>query len=73
MDMPIMPTWANDYAIAHLQAKTVPMNLIWSESAQWLWGSGVCKILGAFITPITPIRQMIMTLHTYRLRQFRCT
>ena len=42
MGMPIMPTSANDYAVAHLQAKTVPMNLICSESAQWLWGSGVC-------------------------------
>ena len=31
--MPIMPPQANDHDIAYLQAKTVPVNLIWSESA----------------------------------------
>ena len=41
MDTPIMPPWAHDHAVAYLQAKTVPMNLIWSESAQWLLSSGV--------------------------------
>ena len=33
----------------HTQAKTVPMNLIWSESALWLWRSSVRKIPGALI------------------------
>ena len=29
MGMPIMSPWANDHDVAYLQAKTVPMNLIW--------------------------------------------
>ena len=41
--------WANDYGIANLWAKIVPMNLIWSESTQWLLISGLCKIPGALI------------------------
>ena len=53
---PIWHAWANDHDVAHLQAKTVPMNLIWSESSQWLLSSSVPKIPKAFITPIgTPI------------------
>ena len=52
MGVPIMPQWANDHAIAHQQAKTVPMNLIWSESAQWLWSSGVRRIPGGLLMPI---------------------
>ena len=47
-----MPPWANDHATAYLQAKTVPMNLIWSELAQWLWSFGIRKIPGALITPM---------------------
>ena len=31
MDMPIWARWANDHDVAHLQAVTVQMNLIWSE------------------------------------------
>ena len=58
MGMPIMPPWANGHGVAHLQPKTVPMNLIWSESAQWLLSSSVRKIPGALITsmgmPIMP-------------------
>ena len=51
-----MLPWANDHNVAHLLTKTVPMNLIWSESAQWLWRSSVRKIPGALITPMdTPI------------------
>ena len=34
MGMPIMPPWANGHDVAHLYAKTVAKNLIWSESAQ---------------------------------------
>ena len=47
---PIMPPWANNHDVAHLQAKTVPKNLIWSESAQWLLSSGVHKNPEALIT-----------------------
>ena len=32
---PMRPWWANDQDVAHLQAKTVPKNLIWSELAQF--------------------------------------
>ena len=49
---PTRPQWANDQCVAHLQAKTVPMNLIWSESAWWLLSYGICKIPGALIMPI---------------------
>ena len=35
---------------------TAPVNLIWSESTQWLRSSDVRKIQGAIITPMgTPI------------------
>ena len=32
MGMPMGARWANDHDVAHLQTKTVLMNLIWSES-----------------------------------------
>ena len=51
-DMPIMPPWVNGHDIAHLQAKTIPMNLIWSKTAPWVLCSGVNKISGAIITPM---------------------
>ena len=56
----------NDHDVAHPQAKTVPINLIWSahlqamavptnlisgESTHWLLISDVCQILGALVTP----------------------
>ena len=50
--MPLCPYGQNHHAVAYLQAKTVPMNLIWSESAQWLWSFSVRKIPGAFIMPM---------------------
>ena len=50
--MPITPPLENDHVIAHLQAKTVPINLIWSESAQWLWSSSIRKIPRALIMPM---------------------
>ena len=31
MSMTIWPQWANDHDAAHIQAKTVPKNFIWSE------------------------------------------
>ena len=34
--MPMWPQWANDHDIAHLEAETVPVNLIWRAFAQWL-------------------------------------
>ena len=52
MGMPIMPPWANDHDVAHLQAKTVPKNLIWSELAKWLLSCGIRKIPRAFIMPM---------------------
>ena len=52
MGKPIMSPWANDHDVAHLQAKTVLMYLIWSESAQWLLNSGIHKIPGALIMPM---------------------
>ena len=53
--MPVLPPWANNHDVTHLQAMAVPMNLIWSESTQWLRRSGV-KIPGALSTPMgTPI------------------
>ena len=50
--MPIMSPWANDHGVARLQTKKVPMNLIWSESAEWLLSSDVHKIPGTLITPM---------------------
>ena len=50
--MPIMHSWTNDHDVAHLQAKTAPMNLIWSKSAMWLLSSSVHKIPGALIMPM---------------------
>ena len=47
-----MSGWANNQDVAHLQAKIVPKNLIWSESAQWLLSSGICKIPRTFTMPI---------------------
>ena len=74
---PMRPRWANDQDAAHLQTKTVPKNLIWSESAQWLQSSSVCKIPGALImpmgTPNMPPRQITMMMHIYRPRQFQLT
>ena len=44
---PTMPRWANDHDVVHLQAKTVPMNLIWlsvsglaTDSPCGVWGRG---------------------------------
>ena len=37
------PGWANDNAVAHIRAKTVPWDLKYSESAQWLWSYSVRK------------------------------
>ena len=52
MGMPIMPEWAIDHDVAQLQAKTVQMNLIWSESDQWLLSYGIRKIQRALIMPM---------------------
>ena len=42
--MPIMPPWANNHDTANLQAKTVPMNLIWSELVKRLLSYGIRKV-----------------------------
>ena len=53
---PMWPWWANDHNVAHPHTKIVPVNLIWSESTQWLLGSNIRKILGTLITPMaTPM------------------
>ena len=56
--MPVgMPLWlwrANENDVAHVQVKMVPMNLIWSELAQWLRNSGIHKIPRALIMAIWP-------------------
>ena len=44
--MPKHARWANDLAIAHLRANTVPQNLRWTESAQQYWGYTFCKNWG---------------------------
>ena len=49
MGMPMRPRWANDYSVAYLQAKAVPMNFIWSESTNWLLSNGVSKVPRALI------------------------
>ena len=50
VDMSLWPRWANNYGVAHSQAKMIPVNLIWSESAKWLLISVVHKTPGAVIT-----------------------
>ena len=49
---PMRPRWGNHYDVAHLQAKTVPMNMILSESDRLLQSSSIRKISGALITPM---------------------
>ena len=44
--------WANDHDVAHLQAKTFPMNLIWGESAQWLLSYDIYKFPRALIMSV---------------------
>ena len=52
MGAPMWALWENDNDIAYLQAKTIPMNLIWSESAQCLLSYGsVRKIPVAYVAP----------------------
>ena len=54
--MPMWPWWAYNHGGTHLQAKAVPINLIWCESAQWSTTSSVHKIPRAFFTTVgTPI------------------
>ena len=53
MGMPMLARWTYDHDGAHLQTKTMPMNIIWRESDQWLLRSGVCKIPRALLHPWT--------------------
>ena len=39
-----MPELANDHNVANLDTDTIPMNLIWSESAKWLLSYGPDRI-----------------------------
>ena len=36
--------WVNDHDIAHVQSKTIPMDLIWTESVNWLLINVVRKV-----------------------------
>ena len=46
---------SGDHGIAHHQAKTVPMKLIWSELVKWLLSSGICKVQrDTHVTPMRP-------------------
>ena len=72
---PMRPRWATDLDVANLQAKTVPKNFIWSESAQWLLSSSVSKdsrspyhAHGHVHMPI-----MTITLHMYKPIRFQWT
>ena len=51
MGTPIRPRWANYHGVAHLRAKAVSMNLIWSESAQWLLSSRAARFQGPLLCP----------------------
>ena len=55
--------WANGHGIAHVQAKTIPMDLIWTESVQWLLINGVHRVprAPAHVVPISKWPQC----HTY--------
>ena len=43
---PLWSWWTNEHDDVHLQAKTVPVNLIWSESDMWLHSYGVHEVCG---------------------------
>ena len=70
MGMSILPRRTNGQNVEPLQSQTVPINSTGSELAQWLLNSGVYKIPGALIIPITrppgPVGQMTMVLPIYR-------
>ena len=79
MGTPILPPWAKDHDVAHLQAKTVPMNSIWSKMRR----AKDCGISASaeFQEPssrpwarqLCPHRQMTIPLPMYRPRRFRWT
>ena len=50
--MPMWPLCANDHDTTHAQDKVVSLNLIWSESAQWLLSYSVHKVKKALIVPV---------------------
>ena len=50
--IPMWPRLPIDHDVSHTQARTLPMKLIWSESAQWLLSSSVCKFSRALTTPL---------------------
>ena len=72
---PMRPCWANDRDVARFQAKTVPKNLIWSESVPRLRSSSssVRKIPGAlpsrpWACPLCPHAQITIPWHIYRTK-----
>ena len=54
MGTPMLPQWANDHDVVNLPAKTVPINLISSESTP-LPSSGASSVQRAFITPMVAL------------------
>ena len=68
--MPMQHWWSNDHDVVHLQAETAPVNLIWSEPAQWLLRSSAHMVTRVIITPLDtpmgPDEQMTMMLHIYK-------
>ena len=68
--------WANNHDVAHLQAKTVPMNLILSESTQWSLEFHKVLLeclLCPWAHPCGPNGHMTMVLYIYRPRWFQWT
>ena len=47
--------WTNDNHTAHVQAKAVPINLIWSELAQWSLSYSIRKVPNALMPVGTPM------------------
>ena len=71
------PWWTNDLDFAHLQTKTVPKNLIWSNSPSGCWVPLSSKSQEPLSCPrACPLRlyeQMTKTLNIYRPRWFQRT
>ena len=69
--------WVNGHDAAHLQAKMVPTNLIWSESALWFLSSRAARfqepLLCPWARPCGHRGQITAMLHIYRTRRFQRT
>ena len=52
MCLPSWVRWASDKKVAYFWAKTNPMNLIWSQLAQWLLDYGIRKVQQPVVWPM---------------------